>query len=329
MKTYEHWFGEWADLYMLAGLPQPPYFTRFANALVDLMDAVVLGGGDLICPYRSRIDPDFINPAYLRRPVHVAGIGVELNRKDIDSSVVGRWQAFLSDPAVASITNRDPRSKEWIEEHLDVSRPVDVHPDLVCALPLPAVDHPEGGPILGIVTRHVKTAENYAQLPEVARRLAARGWRIRHIIAGVGAHGRRDLENAQLLEIEGKEVVYTEDLDAISRAIGECSLVLSMKLHTTIVSTMYGVPTVSVNPVAKARQFMKAAGASDLVIGPLDPRLLDVVEYGVPAPDPQRVDLLREEASAAIRALGQRVWDDFRADSPERSLLPELPYAAT
>lgn len=55
------------------------------------MDAVVLGGGDLLCPYRLRIDPDFINPAYLQRPVHVAGIGVERNRPDIDPEVLAQW----------------------------------------------------------------------------------------------------------------------------------------------------------------------------------------------------------------------------------------------
>lgn len=326
VKTYEHWFGGWADLFMLAGLPRQYYFKKYAHEFVDLMDAIVMGGGDLICPYRTNIDRDFINPMYLRRPFHVAGIGVERNKPDVDPEVVERWNKVLSHPSVASISNRDPGSREWVEEHFDVKVPVTDHPDLVCALPLPKATKPEGAPILGIVTRHIKSAREYALFPEIAAKLSARGWRIRHIIGGVGGHGKKDYENAQLLEIEGKETFYSENLDKISRAIGECSLLLSMKLHTTLVGTMYGVPTVCVNPAVKAREFMKAAGREDLVFNPLDSKLLDLVDSDIPAPDPGKVRQLREEASAALRTLGQTIWDDFRSASPIRAgMLPESP----
>lgn len=329
VKTYEHWFGGWADLFMLAGLPRQYYFKKYAHEFVDLMDAVVMGGGDLICPYRERIDRDFINPMYLRRPFHVAGIGVERNKPDVDPGVVERWNHVLSHPSVVSISNRDPGSKEWIEEHLDVKVPVTDHPDLVCALPLPKATKPDDAPIVGIVTRHIKSAREYALLPEIAAKLSARGWRVRHIIGGVGGHGKKDFENAQLLDIPNKETFYTEDLDKISHAIGECSLLLSMKLHTTIVGTMYGVPTVCMNPAVKAREFMKAAGREDLVFNPLDRQLLELIDTDIPAPDPDMVDQLREEASAAIRALGQRIWSDFRSASPVREQIlsssPEWP----
>lgn len=326
VKTYEHWFGGWADLFMLAGLPRQYYFKKYAHEFVDIMDAIVMGGGDLICPYRPRIDGDFINPMYLRRPFHVAGIGVERNKSDVDPEVVERWNKFLSHPSVVSISNRDPGSKEWVEEHFDVNVPVTSHPDLVCALPFPKVTKPKGAPILGIVTRHIKSAREYALLPKIASKLSARGWRIRHIIGGVGGHGKKDYENAKLLEIENKEIFYSENLDKISRSIGECSLLLSMKLHTTLVGTMYEVPTVCVNPAVKAREFMKAAGREDLVFDPLDPRLLDLVDSEIPAPDPVRVKQLREEASSALRLLGQRIWDDYRAASPIREqMLPDSP----
>lgn len=326
VKTYEHWFGGWADLFMLAGLPRQDYFKKYAHELVDLMDAIVLGGGDLLCPYRPNIDRDFINPMYLRRPVHVAGIGVERNKPNVDQTVVERWNNFLSHPSVASISNRDPGSKDWLEEHFDLNVPVTSHPDLVCALPLPKATQPEGAPILGIVTRHIKSAKEYVLLPKIAAKLAERGWRVRHIIGGVRGHGKKDYENAQLVDIEGKEVIYSEDLDDISRAIGECSLLLSMKLHTTVVGTMYGVPTVCVNPAVKAREFMKAAGREDLVFMPSDRKLLDLVDSEILPPEPSKVVQLREEASAALRGLGQRIWSDYRTASPIRErMLSESP----
>lgn len=161
VRNYQHWFGSWADLYLLTGLPRPVYFREFGESYVDLMDAVVLGGGDLLCPYRREIDKDFINPTYLRRPVHVAGIGVERNRPDIEPTVLRRWTKFLTDPAIHSISTRDPGSAEWICDHVKPSVPVSSHPDLVCALPLPAATRPEGPPILGLTTRHIKHPKEY------------------------------------------------------------------------------------------------------------------------------------------------------------------------
>lgn len=325
-KTYEYWFGGWADLFLLTGLPRPEYFKDFAHEFVDLMDAIVLGGGDLLCPYRPNIDRDFINPMYLRRPVHVAGIGVERNKPDVDPAVVDRWNEFLGHPSVASISNRDAGSRKWLEEHLQLKVSVTAHPDLVCALPLPQVERGGGAPVVGIVTRHIKSAREYALLPEIAETLVKKGWRVRHIIGGVRGHGKKDYENAQLVEIDEKEVVYSEDLDDISRSIGECDLLLSMKLHTTVVGVMYGVPTVCINPAVKAREFMKSAGLERLVFSPLDRKLLELVATEVPAANPERVSQLRREASVALKELGQRIWDQFQTASPVRErMLPKSP----
>ena len=83
VRVYEHWLGQWADLTLLTGLHRPWYFQEIRTTQVDVMDAVVLGGGDLLCPYRSQIDPDFVNPMYLRRPVYVAGLGVERDQPEM------------------------------------------------------------------------------------------------------------------------------------------------------------------------------------------------------------------------------------------------------
>lgn len=325
IKTYQHFFGKWADLFLLTGLPRPSYLKDFGNAFVDMMDAVVLGGGDLLCPYRTQIDRDFVNPMYLRRPVHVAGIGVERNRPDVEPDVVTRWSKFLTDPNIRSVTTRDPGSAEWISEHIAPSLSVGSHPDLVCALPLPPASVPEGPRILGLVTRHIKHPKEYKLMQEIAADMMAKGWRVRHIIGGVGSHGVKDFENSKHLEAEGKETFYTEDLDDISRAIGECSLVLSMKLHTTLVSVMYGVPTICVNPVVKARAFMSAAGCDDLVFASNDRKIIDRIAAGVAPPPKDNIRKLRNDTSEYLCELSQSIWDDFRAADPARKSLPEKP----
>jgi polysaccharide pyruvyl transferase WcaK-like protein len=97
-----------------------------------------------------------------------------------------------------------------------------------------------------------------------------------------------------------------------------------MKLHTTIVATMYGVPTVCVHPVAKIRAFMASIGREDLVVEPTDPRLLQILEDGVPEVPMDKVDGLRDNAIGYLKALSQRIWDDFRNTSTVRQhILPE------
>ncbi|WP_448263212.1 polysaccharide pyruvyl transferase family protein [Microbacterium aurum] len=322
VRVYEQQFGDWSDLYMLAGLPRQPYFRSYGNAAVDITDAVVLGGGDLLVPARQTVDRDFVNPMYLRRSVHVCGVGVQANSSAEEPAMLRAWQSFLGHSNVKSITARDPGSQEWIASHFELGQPVGVHPDLVCALELPTASQPGGAPIVGIVTRSVVDPSAYAPVARIAEELITRGWRVRHIIGGVGPHGKKDYENAAGLNVPGKEVVYTEDLDEICRAIGECSLVLSYKLHTTLVSAMYGVPTISVSPVFKQRAFMEALGlGANVIPAKEERRIMAAIDAGVPVPEPGRVALIREQAASALRDLGQRIWDDFRSASPERQQL--------
>lgn len=324
VRVYEHWLGQWADLTLLTGIYRPWYFRDLRNNQVDLVDAVVMGGGDLLCPYRPNIDRDFTNPMYLRRPLHIAGIGVERNRPDVDPTAVEEWTKFLTDPNVHSISTRDPGSAAWITEHVRPGVTVPSHADLVCALPLPPVERSEGEPILGIVTRHIKDPKEYRLLEEIAASYIAKGWRVRHIIGGVEAHGKRDLENAEELKVEGKETFYTEDLDEITRALGECSLLLSMKLHTTLVATMYGVPTVCVNPVVKARAFMASIGREELAISATDRRLVKLLEEGIPPVPMDKVKDLRSSAVDYLKQLSQRIWEDYRnASTVRQHILPE------
>jgi polysaccharide pyruvyl transferase WcaK-like protein len=317
IKNYQYWFSPWAKLYFMAGLPHQPYLAEFKDALVDMMDAIVIGGGDLLCPYREKIDRDFINSAYLRRPVYVAGIGVERNKPDILKDVVQAWSKFLRHENIHSISNRDAGSADWIVKNIRPNVPVTHHPDLVLALPLPKAQKPKGRPIVGLITRHIKNSGEYRILERASTYLAQKGWRVRHIIGGVGPHGAKDFENAKLLDFSGKEVIYTQDLDGISRALGECSLVLSMKLHTTIVAAMYGVPTISVNPVVKARAFMESIGVGHLAVPSMTNALMDILEVGIPDAPSEEIALRRQEAATYMGELSQRIWTDFIRYNPD------------
>ena len=291
--TYVEHLGDLADLRVLADLPQPPHFSRPAKSVVASTDAVLIGGGDLLTPWHY--SQCYWHPALLDRPVLVAGVGVPaLRAKRPDPAALERYAAFLSHPSVRFIQMRDTYSADWVNRHVVPAVPVRVRADVVCSLPLPPVEPVAGPPILGVVTRarpgHV---DDYQHVQTMALAAQSRGMRVRHIVLGLGALGARDLADAARLEVPGKELVVATDLDDLSRAIGQCRLLVSMKFHGTVVATMYGVPSLCIMPTAKNRRFLTAIGRPELVASLRDPTLPDRL---APLPDP-----IASEASAALR----------------------------
>lgn len=315
VKTHEHYLGKVADLYLATNLPHPYYLRTFGNNFIDLMDAIVIGGGDLICPYREKLDQDFISKMYLRKPVYMIGIGVENNKPEENERTMRMWREFLNDKNLQSISVRDVASKTWLQKHILKDQPIDVHPDIVMALPLPEVKRPEGRPILGLVTRSIKHPREYKQMAKIAKYLRNQGWHVRHIIFGVGRHGKKEFENSQLLRVKDKETFHSENLDKVCKAVGECSLLLSMKLHATIVGTMYGVPCITLNPSGKIREFMKLVGRQDLEFSANDPKALEFVKSGIPEVPMERVQMLKKQATSVMQKLANTIATNFSHSS--------------
>lgn len=307
VKNYVHWFGGWSDLQLLTALPRQPYLRGFARARVDAVDSVIIGGGDLILPHLERIDQDFIDLAFLRGPVHIAGVGVAQSSTPSHEATLKKWQRFMQDDNIKSIAMRDEGSADWVRTQLKPRIKVDSVPDLAFSLPLPDVNRPEGPPIIGLVTRFARAASEYRLMAETARKLKEKGWQVHHIIGGVGRHGMKDYEAAKALELDGKTVVYTENLNELTQALGRCSLLLSMKLHTSLVAARYRVPVVAVSNSYKLGKLMEAFGTPDYFIDPMDPVLIETVLNGIERPDDERVGKLEQDSRAYMERLIARV----------------------
>lgn len=281
LEVFEQHLGPHVDLKVLADLPDAPYYSRPVRDLVAEVDAIVIGGGDILQP--SNQDPRYFNHEFLAKPVFVAGVGVPryaaADAPQEKAEIVERHRAFLSHPNVRRIGVRDDSAARWVREKLDPPLEVLVAPDIVCSLDLPEATKPAGAPVLGVVTRFrpkLAAPDDYTQLERLAQHALDQGWRVRHIILGTGDVGRRDLENAEDFHLPGKEVVHSEDLDDLSRAIGGCTALASMKFHGTVVATMYGVPSIVLVPTLKNRTFMGRIGLGALVSSFDSPRLVEV-----------------------------------------------------
>ncbi|SDU86172.1 polysaccharide pyruvyl transferase family protein [Jiangella alkaliphila] len=305
----------WMQRLQAAGEPsvvhqitKSPYFIDPVATVAESYDAFVIGGGDLVIPWS--ISDLYWRKEWLTRPVYIAGVGVPTwgGRKD---HIVNRLRAFFQHPNVRYISARDPESAAWITENLEPSVPVTWAPDLVFALDLPAVSAPAGQPILGVVTRHRKGGpDNYESVASACERAERLGYRIRQIVLGTGPVGEADAAAAGAFDWPGKELVVSEDLDVLTRAIGECGGLLSMKFHGTVVAVAYGVPSLVLSPTDKSRNLYRMIGQERLLSHLNADNLQDkIAELKTPIPDTARAEL-RERSAAAVQQLVDRVRDD-------------------
>ncbi|QKJ20356.1 polysaccharide pyruvyl transferase family protein [Microbacterium hominis] len=312
VDVFQQHLGSRFDIRIIPDLEAKPYFSRPVEDKVAEVDAIVMGGGDLV--QRWSMDPRYFDPTYLRKPLYLAGVGVPVyqnsEKHQEKPHIIHRLTRYFNNPNVRMIGMRDDFSADWVRTKLEPTAPVLSEPDIVCSLDLPAASKPAGAPILGIVTRQrrVDTPDDYSRLEELAEHAKSRGFRIRHIILGTGSVGKRDVANAPALNVSDKEVVYSEDLNDLSRAIGECTVLASMKFHGTVVATMYGIPSIVLVPTNKNRNFMARIGRSDLVASHDSDRLIEIFGERGPAPiAPEQVAMLRNRSTKFMEELRNRL----------------------
>lgn len=271
VEVYKQALGPHFDVSVIHDLQKKPYFTRDLDTVIAEYDAFVIGGGDLLIPWS--ISELYWKAEYLAKPVFIHSVGVP-TWGGYKQDVALRLRTFLGHENVRRVSARDAESAAWIAKHLQ--RPdVQMEPDMVCALNLPPVVKP-AKPLLGIVTRQRKNgADDYTQLAGLCEKAAGAGFGIRHIILGNGLTGRNDFAAAQEFAFPGKEVVYSENIWDQCRAIGECTVLASMKFHGSVVATMYGVPSIVLSPTDKSRNFMRRMDRLDLLSQLNDKRLSD------------------------------------------------------
>jgi polysaccharide pyruvyl transferase WcaK-like protein len=270
------------------------------------VDAVVVGGGDLVVPWRKG---RYWRGPFLERPVFIAGVGVpENSKRGTTTGAIEHLRAFFQHPNVRGISARDPESVDWITRELRPSVPVVGIPDLVCGLDLPAVERLTDPPVFGVAVRHRDPPDDLSEVRRMCERAIALGYRVRRIVLATGRLRPVDLAVTARLGLDGTELVASDDLAAISRAIGECSVLASMKFHGTLVATMYRIPTIVLMPSAKTRRFAARIGRPESVSSFNDPALPDLVPanpalLSAELPDQLRRPVLEHLASLKARIL--------------------------
>ncbi len=306
LDVFREHLGTAMDLDVVFDSPRRPYFARPVRDIVREHDAIIIGGGDLLIPW-SLGDRYWLTD-YLRRPVHIVGVGVPTWRP-AKASVVTALSRFLRHRNVRSISVRDEESAAWIREHIRPRVAVEADADLVFALTLPAVERPVEPPILGITVRWRQGGDDYSAVRALARRGRDLGYRLRTIVLSTGDVRGRDEAALAELDLAGDDVehVVSDDLGVLTRAIGECTMLASHKFHGSVVATGYGVPSISMSTTDKNRNLMRRLGRPEFVCGFDDPALADRLTRP-PAPIDLAVrDAMERDARASLERLRGRI----------------------
>lgn len=218
--------------------------------IIDSVDAMVIGGGDLVIPFA--LSPLYWRSEYLKKPVHVYGVGVP-RWGGYDDAVAKAMSRFLQNPSVQSITARDQESADWITKYLAPVVPVACEPDIVCAFQSADVARTEGR--LGLILRaqaHGLSVKNYEHIDARAREL---GMRVRLIVLGTGVSARDDLAAIAKLPLRDCEIVLRPDLESLTKELLSCSLVVSQKFHGCVVALAHDVPCFALSAANKFINF--------------------------------------------------------------------------
>lgn len=277
---------------------------RAVGPAVRRSDAVLIGGGDIVIPWAT--SSRYWDRTFLRRPVFVTGVGVPTFR-ETNPGTVEALQRFFQHPSVRYIGTRDATSSAWVERELRPAVPVVTAPDLVCGLTLPPVVRPADPPIFGVAVRRRAQPDDLTHVQRLCERAISLGYRVRRIVLATGRTRLRDLEATAALGFPDTELISSDDLAAITRAIGECTAMASMKFHGVVVASMYGVPSLVMMLTAKNRYFVEQLGRADLACSYGSADLPDHLTRDMTPISPEVVDRLRTGAVESVSDLRDRI----------------------
>lgn len=286
-----------------------PYFHTPLAEKVDKVDAILIGGGDLIIP--SYWTDQYFEPEFLAKPVYIHGAGVPTWGGE-NPEIVARLAGFLQHPNVRHIHVRDMQSRAWIEKKLAPKVDITVTPDIVCALELPDVKPSGTAPIFGLVSRKQKPGSiRWDNVQALCQRARSYGYRIRHIILATGIIGQEDMDAVTESSLDDVEVVVSESIADLTRAIGECTVLASMKFHGCVVATMFGIPAITLITTDKFRNFYALIEREELVAHHWHETLPDrLPRYLARIPHATRNDI-RTRARDGLDRLAERIRADL------------------
>lgn len=229
--------------------------------LIDSVDCIVIGGGDLLIPwYRSWLYWDM---RYLKKPVYVYGVGVPTwseSRED----VVSYYREFLNHENIKFMGFRDKESALWVEENLKIeANKLCVYPDVVLSKRVNSLR--ESSDTVALILRYQPTyaVENIKNLIRLMRQLHLK---CKIILLGVGITLKDDRSLLQHYFFDSDvDIVVRSNIDDLTEEIAECRFVISQKFHGIVMAYLLKIPFIALATADKFVSFCNLVGAERFI----------------------------------------------------------------
>lgn len=264
------------ELVIANDMTQEPYFTQGPDPIVDSVDAVLVGGGDLINP--AHVSKLYWRKEFLRKPTFVFGIGVP-NQPFKRANVMQHYSDFLEHENCKLIVARDVESHDWLAKNFHIKDKLAWFPDAVCSMDLPQpLPRPKDEKIFGIVMREHRSLDpDMSAVRALADTAKAAGYTVRHIVLSNKELRAGDVERAKIIAAPDEEIFDSESLDEMCQEISRCTMLASIKFHGMVVATMYGVPTIAMSVTPKNKNFLRMIERPEMCAGYRDMGVADRV----------------------------------------------------
>lgn len=277
--------------------------------IIDDCDAVVIGGGDLVIPFA--MSPLYWRPEYLRKPIHIYGVGVP-RWGGYDDAVAKKMAAFMQNPVVKTITARDDESAQWIAKHLQPKVEVHSMPDIVCAY-----QHKSTKKVadrFGLILRYQANGLNPINVRWLMDQAAAQGMHTRFIVLGTGVSARDDLQAIAKLPLEDAEIVVRGTLDDLTDELLSCAVVASQKFHGCVVAMAHDVPCYALSMANKFTNFYNYVGRPEWISELGSPNLFDRFAVFMKQARFTFPNSVREQARTGLQALESDLLKSIQED---------------
>jgi polysaccharide pyruvyl transferase WcaK-like protein len=231
-------------------------FLADADELIASVDAIIIGGGDLLMPWG--LSWLYFDKRFLAKPVFVFGIGVPSQNNSSSPDILGHYREFLSHPNVKLLSCRDVESASWIRAHVQPDKEIFVYPDMVLSLAFPP--QVENANDVGLILRS-QPIHDSKELIRIAALTSEYGHALKVILLGTeGITLKEDRAALAQLDLPNCNIVVRTSTDLLSQEIASCRYLLSMRFHGMVAAYKSGVPFISINLESKFTSFMKQTG---------------------------------------------------------------------
>lgn len=307
MKVFKKVFYD-CELVVMQDMQKRPFYHDGLEEKIASCDALIIGGGDLVIG-NYWTDQYFEKP-FLQKPIYIHGVGVPTWSGE-KADVVERLASFFKHASIKHINVRDVESARWIKAKLEPAVPIEVTTDMVCALDLPAGIRHMDGKIFGLISRRQTPGEiKYANIRALCDKARALGYRVKNIVLGTGIDRADDLQGLAEFDYPDMDTVGSENLDDLTREIGGCDVIASMKFHGCVVSLMYGIPAITLITTDKFRNLYRAIERPELVGHHTHANLADRLTPFVPVIPRLTRQFLRRDAQEGLNRLRRKVMDE-------------------